>query len=170
MQKIAKKQAATFHAVFPQEDSSVPRIGTIIEVTESKGVMVDFIGNQFGPLTARIISNALSGLGNVNIHGASVLLLFEKGDVQRPIIVGVMQESLSYGSDNMELLLQEQRPSEGLVDGEVLRFDADSEIILQCGKSSITLMKDGKIILKGTKLISRSSGENKIKGATVSIN
>ena len=49
-------------------------------------------------------------------------------------------------------------------------IEAEEEMILCCGKSSITLKKNGKIILRGTDLVSRSSGGNKIRGATVKIN
>jgi hypothetical protein len=49
-------------------------------------------------------------------------------------------------------------------------FDAKDEIQLRCGKSSVTLRKDGKIEIKGTQIVSRASGVNRIKGASVAIN
>lgn len=56
------------------------------------------------------------------------------------------------------------------VDGERILFEARKEIVLQCGKGSITLRADGKVVIKGTDLVSRSKGMNKIKGAAVRIN
>lgn len=53
---------------------------------------------------------------------------------------------------------------------ERLVLTADREIVLQVGKASITLTKAGKIILRGTYVVSRSSGVNKIKGGSVQIN
>ena len=56
------------------------------------------------------------------------------------------------------------------VDGERIVFDAKKEIELRCGKSSLIMKNDGKIVIKGTQLVSRASGVNKIKGAAVKIN
>jgi len=49
-------------------------------------------------------------------------------------------------------------------------FDAKKEIVLRCGKASITLTKAGKVMIKGTYVVSRSSGANKIKGASIALN
>jgi hypothetical protein len=56
------------------------------------------------------------------------------------------------------------------VDGETVRLTADHTIELKCGKSSLTLRKDGKVVLAGEYLISTSRGANKIRGATISLN
>lgn len=55
-------------------------------------------------------------------------------------------------------------------DVQEITFNADEKIELRCGKSSLTMNKDGKIVLKGSHLLSRSSGPNRIKGASVNIN
>jgi hypothetical protein len=47
---------------------------------------------------------------------------------------------------------------------------AAEELVLRCGDASITLTRAGKIILRGTYLLSRSSGVNRIKGGSVQIN
>ena len=49
-------------------------------------------------------------------------------------------------------------------------IESRDQIVIRCGKSSITLMSDGKIVVKGTKIISRASGENAIKGAQIKLN
>ena len=43
-------------------------------------------------------------------------------------------------------------------------------MVLRCGKASITLTQAGKILLDGTYVVSRSSGANRIKGASVQLN
>jgi len=53
---------------------------------------------------------------------------------------------------------------------EVVNLSATQRIELRCGKSSLTLNRDGSILLRGVDLISRASGVNKIKGAAVKIN
>ena len=56
------------------------------------------------------------------------------------------------------------------IDGERLEFSAEREIVLRCGKASITLTREGKVLIKGAYLSSRSSGVNRIKGGSVQIN
>ncbi|NUP06046.1 MAG: type VI secretion system tip protein VgrG [Polyangiaceae bacterium] len=55
-------------------------------------------------------------------------------------------------------------------DGERVTVEATRELVLRCGKASITLTRSGKIILRGTHVVSRSTGTNKVLGTTVRIN
>jgi hypothetical protein len=59
---------------------------------------------------------------------------------------------------------------DAVIDGRRITLEADTEIVLRCGKSSITLTRSGKIILRGTHVVSRSSGANRVQGAQVRIN
>jgi hypothetical protein len=56
------------------------------------------------------------------------------------------------------------------IDGEAVTLTAEKEIVLRCGKASLTLTRAGKILLRGAYLLSRSSGVNRIKGGSVQIN
>jgi hypothetical protein len=47
---------------------------------------------------------------------------------------------------------------------------ATDELSLQCGKSSITLRKNGRILIKGVDIVSRATRHQRIKGSTVDIN
>ena len=53
---------------------------------------------------------------------------------------------------------------------EHLVLTAHRDVTIQCGKASITLTAAGKIILRGTHIVSRSSGVQRIKGGSVQIN
>jgi len=57
-----------------------------------------------------------------------------------------------------------------LVDGRRVIVEGAREVVLRCGKASITLTRSGKIILRGTHVVSRSSGSNRVQGSTVRIN
>jgi hypothetical protein len=57
-----------------------------------------------------------------------------------------------------------------MIDGKRVTFDAREEIVLRCGKASITLTKAGKVLIRGAYLLNRSSGVNRIKGGSVQIN
>lgn len=56
------------------------------------------------------------------------------------------------------------------VDGETVRLTAEHEIELRCGQASILLRRSGRVILRGTHVVTSSTGPLKIKGATVDIN
>jgi len=56
------------------------------------------------------------------------------------------------------------------VDGNRVRLVAKDEIVLECGKASITLRRNGRIIVRGTHVETNSEGTNRIKGGHVQIN
>jgi hypothetical protein len=98
--------------------------------------------------------------------GSSVVLLFEGGDARRPIVVGVLQERTA-----AEVTTESVRPPVSVqADDDRFVVSAEREIVLRCGEASITLTRAGKVLIKGTYVLSRSSGYNKIKGAAVDIN
>jgi hypothetical protein len=86
-----------------------------------------------------------------------VVLLFEQGDLARPLVMGVLQTA-------------QTQPTRTEIDGEKLTFTADREIVLRCGEASITLTQTGKILLRGAYILSRSSGANRIKGGSIQLN
>jgi uncharacterized protein DUF6484 len=98
--------------------------------------------------------------------GTPVVILYERGNPQLPIIVGVMQQS-PIATEQSALSSQAIAVH---ADDERYEIRAEREIMLRCGDSSITLTRAGKVIIKGNYILSRSSGYNKIKGAAVDIN
>jgi hypothetical protein len=95
--------------------------------------------------------------------GRSVVALFENADAGKPIIIGVVQGA----GEPVERIavMPLSPPHEGR-----LVLAADRELVLRCGDATITLTRAGKVIIKGRYIVSRSSGNNRIKGATVDIN
>jgi hypothetical protein len=47
---------------------------------------------------------------------------------------------------------------------------ARESITLKCGDASITLNRDGKIVLRGAHVVSHASGVNRIRGGSVELN
>jgi hypothetical protein len=111
---------------------------------------------------------ALRARAAVDLHGPhigrSVVLMFEGADPSRPIVMGVLREGAGWPL--------EQKPGQVEVDadGERMIVSAKEELVLRCGKASITLTKAGKVLIKGSYLLSRSSGVNRIKGGSVQLN
>ena len=92
-----------------------------------------------------------------------VVLSFDGGDVQSPIVMGVL----------CNLEVADAKPTDDFcvtVDGERVSIEASREIQLKCGDASITLTKAGKILIRGAYVLSRSSGVNRVKGGVVHIN
>ncbi|MBN8632083.1 MAG: hypothetical protein J0L76_14665 [Rhodobacterales bacterium] len=55
-------------------------------------------------------------------------------------------------------------------DGEKLVLEARREVTLRCGKASIHLTADGRVTIRGTQVLSRSEGPNRVQGASVQLN
>lgn len=62
------------------------------------------------------------------------------------------------------------RVIEADVDGRRVRLAAEQELVIACGKASITLRANGRVIIRGTHIESYSDGTNRIKGGQVRIN
>ncbi len=88
---------------------------------------------------------------------SDIALMFENGNPDQPIIMGLMQE-------------QPKKNITIFKDGKKQKIEAEKELLLKCGKSSILLKADGKIVIKGRNIISRAKETNKLRGGTVAIN
>jgi Domain of unknown function (DUF6484) len=132
-------------------------VGTVVRVAPDGRPFVEFPGHR-GELPARTtVSTPTTAPGE--LLGWPVLLIFEDADPSRPIIVGFVRDSLTV----VEPVQQPLRKARVLIEGE-------EEIVLRCGEGSICLTADGRIVIKGTRLMSRASETNKVRGAVVLIN
>ncbi|WP_157522632.1 hypothetical protein [Mitsuaria sp. 7] len=61
-------------------------------------------------------------------------------------------------------------PVELEVDGDRVVVEARRQLVLRCGKSSITLHEDGTVEIRGVDLVSRASGRNRILGGSIDLN
>ncbi|SAL29050.1 hypothetical protein AWB67_01230 [Caballeronia terrestris] len=96
--------------------------------------------------------------------GGSHVVVCEDPAGAHPVIVGVVDcTGLLPGSE-----WPAGRPSAPLVGRCAIA--ASDEVVLSCGKASITLTKAGRIVIQGAYVLSRSTGAIKIKGALVDIN
>lgn len=145
--------------------------GRIVETDPNGRVLVDFPGNPREPVQARLTRSIKMQLQQEkHILPLEVLLIFENNNPERPVIVDLLCADLGENNDPEEIRLEGEKPEEVVVDGRIIAFTAKEEIVLRCGKSSITLTNAGKVIIRGAYLLNRSSGVNKIKGGSVQIN
>lgn len=131
-------------------------IGILLDVPQAASPVVAFPGC---PSETGIAATTTTQLSREDI-GTQVALMFVGGDPSQPLVIGRIQR-----------LPQTAQPvAVAHIDGERLEFSAEKEIVLRCGKASITLTREGKVIVRGTYLSSRSTGVNRIKGGSVQIN
>lgn len=154
----------------------------LAETTAQPLAAVDFraavVGRLLGlleggqvPLVA--LSEAAEGAGlrarsTMDLHhahvGCSVLLMFEQGDPQRPIVVGVLHPATvpprTPGPARLEVRY----------DGGRVLLSADTELMLRCGRAQLTLRQDGRVEVHGETIVSRAAGANKVQGGSVQLN
>jgi hypothetical protein len=135
-------------------------IGLFLSINAAGEPLVAFPGN---PLEAAIPARSTTTLDKGDV-GKEIALLFEGGNPLQPLIIGKIHHA------NPEPVEQDAEQTTAELDGENIVLSAKQTITLKCGRASITLTKAGKIILRGTYLLSRSSGVNRIKGGSVQIN
>ena len=171
MNEIKSKKEKTRLSVPDTHGLPPPVVGRLAGSDDGGRLLVEF--DDSGPRAARMISGlSRSELAASENIGRQVLLLFENNDPELPIVIGLIANPLE-DLVSMEIepqTLQNQPSIEARLDGKRIVLEADDEIELKCGKGSITIRKDGKIVVKGTNLLSRSSGPHRIKGGNVAIN
>ena len=97
-------------------------------------------------------------------HMAAVVLMFEGGDPARPIVMGVLRGAKAGRWRSAPAQVEVD------ADGERMIVSAKEQLVLRCGKASITLTKAGKVLIEGAYVLSRSTGVNRIKGGSVQLN
>ena len=99
--------------------------------------------------------------------GEKVLISFVDNDIQQPVIVGLVAQSVKN-----EILINNQSKQQKTLSLSVESFSltATKDISLNVGRSQIVLDRFGKVIIKGKELTSRASSKNKIKGGNISLN
>ena len=142
-------------------------LGRIVGVESGGAVSVEFPGVT-GARAARLgVPLSREDLLAAQETAASVVLVFENGDPALPIIVGLVQAT---SSARAPAAPDVPRVLEADVDGKRVRIVAQDEIVLECGSASITLRRNGRVVVRGTYVESYSDGTNRIKGGQVRIN
>ena len=146
-------------------------VGRIVQFNQQGQAIVDFPGNEVGPLRARsILDRDHLPYAAHAAEQLRVLLAFENCDPTLPIIIGCVHETLAGPAPAEQAVFSKEGPRELTIDGHRVTLEAREEIELRCGESSIILKKNGKIVVRGIDIVSRASRTNKVKGAIVAIN
>jgi hypothetical protein len=129
-------------------------IGRVVGIGADGAPLVDFPDN---PSSGPVAALATACYGEVPA-GAAVALMFLADDRARPLAIGVVAQ-------------YEPMPATATPEPEErLTFTATREIVLQCGRASLVLTRAGKVLVRGAYVSLRSSGMQRITGASVQIN
>lgn len=139
------------------------RVGRIVGADEQGQPLVDFAGNAWGARVARRTVPLDPGTLRAAIEsGRPVELRFEEGDAQRPVIIS-LSPSESLTEPRAAVMEPEVETSASRI------IEGRDELVLQCGKASITLRRNGKVIIRGTYVETHSEGVNRIKGGAIQL-
>lgn len=127
---------------------------------EGRTPLVVYPGQPGG---AALASRATLDLRGEHV-GRQVVLMFEGGDPLRPIAIGCLRREEAWP------LPEQPGQVEVDADGERLIVTAKEQVVIRCGKASITLTRAGKVLIQGEYVLSRSAGVNRVKGGSVQLN
>ncbi|RKH68639.1 hypothetical protein D7V93_00970 [Corallococcus llansteffanensis] len=158
------------------------RVGRLVGVSLEGLPLVQFEGGP-GPVPARsFVALDMAQLRVAAGEQRQAVLLFEEGDPARPLLVAMAQDSHSPSLLD-QLLEGSARPgssetpapatetgAKNSVPEERVVLGAQRELVLQVGEASITLRRDGTILLRGVRVESRASGLQLIRGGKIELN
>jgi hypothetical protein len=125
--------------------------GTIVGVTLDGWLDVDVAGRP------RLRCEWLHALASqVPLVGDAVLLLIPYDDSVSAIVLGRVGP-VTAGSAPTDVCAR-------------VRIEATERLTLSCGRSSIDLRSDGKVLISGDDVLVRAKGTKRIRAGTVSIN
>lgn len=156
---------------FSEEPILTPRVGWAAGESASGALLVDFEGNRRGPLPVRTtVALTPEAIRRASVERQGALLLFENGDPALPVLVGLLQSTSPAPLTEALLDSLGPGPREARVDGRQVNIEAREEVTLKCGKASLTLRRNGDVILRGVNIRTEAEQVQRIKGGKVQIN
>ena len=129
---------------------------------DDKGPLVDFDGNARGPRRARLTTASPQARPLPAAIGREVVLLVDPRPGRAPVLLGFLQPA--------DAAVTKANDLEARVDGRRVEIEGRDEIVLKCGEASITLRRNGRVVIRGVEVETRATGLNRIRGGSVSIN
>lgn len=126
---------------------------------DEHGPLVELEGSA-APVRARVMGSGPRPRGQVPSAGQEIVLLIDPRPGRPPILLGLLHPM---GADPAAQL-------EARIDGRRVELEAQDEVVLRCGEASITLRRNGRIVISGIQVETKARGLNRIKGGSVAIN
>lgn len=165
---IMRTSAKKVTPLHPAQTPNTMRIGTICALEGGKvHVLVD--GEAAMPRTARLAASLRGQWAERQRRGERDVLLLESS--RGLVIVDFVDDSIvEVGPSEPAPTVVPDKLDEASDDGETVTLEGKKQLVLRCGKATITLTRAGKVIINGAYVSTHSSGVNRIRGGSVRIN
>jgi len=151
-------------------------VGKVVSINDHGNPMI-----AYDEITLNQPAEALTTVPlNRDAIGKDIAISFAQNNGGMAIVMGVIRrpldDVLALQSEQADEVINSAQTDEStgkpeiIVDGNKLEISASEEITLRCGKASITLNKNGKILIKGEHMLNRTSGSYKIKSGSIQLN
>jgi hypothetical protein len=135
-------------------------IGLIVDIHATGLPIVEILDPAFVN-DQPIVAQAICSLSALKV-GRQCAVSLTAGDRPSAIVLGQLQSSVFGLGDSAEISVSQ---SEGKID-----IQSDNEINLRCGKATLRMTSAGLVEIRGKKVVSHSSGLNRIRGGSVKLN
>ena len=172
-------------------DAAPAQLVTLVSIADDGSPLVSV--DPDGPVVAArlAVRTTVERVPSAIASHQQAVVVFERGDRTRPLILGFLEpldmsppaaaESTARAHSEAAAASDEpgtrtgEEPAvmpfiEADVDGRRVRLTAQDEIVLQCGSASVTLRRNGRVVIRGAYVETHSEGTNRIKGGQVQIN
>ena len=138
--------------------------GTLVGFAEGGAPLIEVC---VGAANARFVARSCVVLQVCDLW-KQLVVLFDENNPDSPFVVGLLQSNGVLAPDSRPAHPPASREIE--IDGRTLVLSAAESIRLQCGEASITLRRDGKVLIRGKHVVSHAAGVNRIRGGSVQLN
>ncbi|MFP2930246.1 DUF6484 domain-containing protein [Pyxidicoccus sp. 3LG] len=170
MAKDAPENVAFTHS---DEEPRIPgmRVGWVAGVDADGSVRVDFTGNRHGPLLARTtVPLEPEQWRQAARERREATLFFDDGVPSRPVLTGLLHPMPPTPFIDAVLSRLPEAPKEARVDNRRVLLEGHDEVVLRCGKATLILRADGRVVLRGVEVLTEAEGVHRIRGGKVKIN
>lgn len=148
-----------------------PRLGRVVGIDDRGRALVEFSGSSPRP------ASTLGPVPRAELELAAseqrvVVLAFLDGRADAPVLLSLHGPSEVEPEPEPEPEIEElvELDAETLDEDERELIEAKRELVLRCGKASITLRSDGTVQIRGRDITSWARRRQRIRGGSVSIN
>jgi hypothetical protein len=138
--------------------------GVVVGLAADGAVIIECSGRDDDLVSCDVLEGPLSH--RVDLLPGEGVLVWLSEDCDRGVVLG----RIAPARLEMPAIVTSAAPSTGNETPDELVIEAKHSLTLRVGRGSITIREDGKILIKGSDLVSHAQRVNRIKGGSVAIN